>query len=108
MPSLCTSLGIPAGESRRIPGRGSAPETLAAFLRALRQGQEIADTDRGAVEQAMEAHRRSDGVQPAIAAVMTLDTYPLAIDPVRLQRVPNIMFQFGLLPRRFSIREMLS
>lgn len=83
------------------------PGTLAAFLRALRQGQEIADTDRGAVEQAMEAYRRSDGVQPAIAAVMTLDTYPLDIDPVRLQRIPNIMFQFGLLPRRFGIRQML-
>ena len=83
------------------------PGTLAAFLRALKQGQQAADTDRGAVEQAMEAYLRPQGVRPVIAAVMTLDTYPLAIDPVRLQRIPDIMFQFGLLPRTFSIRQML-
>ncbi len=83
------------------------PKTLAAFLRALKQGQQAADTDRGAVEQAMEAYLRPQGVRPVVAAVMTLDTYPLAIDPARLQRVPDIMSQFGLLPPSFRIQQML-
>ena len=29
------------------------PDTIAAFLRAYDQGQQIADTDRGAVEKAL-------------------------------------------------------
>jgi NitT/TauT family transport system substrate-binding protein len=85
------------------------PRTLAAFLRALEQGQEIADTSRAAVEQAMEAlPSPQDGqVPPVVAAVMALDTYPLGTDAARLQRVPDVMLQFGLLRKRFDIRQML-
>ena len=84
------------------------PRTLAAFLRALEQGQQIADTDRGSVERAMEAYRQYDNVGPVTAAVMTLNSYPLGIDPTRLQRVANVMFQFGLLRQKFSIQQMLN
>ena len=45
------------------------PRTEAAFLRALGKGQEVADTDRAAVERAMEAFL---GVPPQVAAVMAL------------------------------------
>jgi NitT/TauT family transport system substrate-binding protein len=88
------------------------PNTLKRFLAALEQGQEIADTDRAAVEQAFEALKgQGNGqVPPSIAAVMALNTYPIGIDPIRLQRVANVMFQFGLLPgfkKPFSINQML-
>jgi hypothetical protein len=33
-----------------------------------------------------------------IAALMTLDTYPLTMDVPQMQRVSNSMFQFGLEP----------
>jgi NitT/TauT family transport system substrate-binding protein len=84
--------------------------TLRRFLAALEEGQEIADTDRAAVEQAFETIKggAADGQVPAqIAAVMALDTYPIGIDPVRLQRVADVMFQYGLLPDRFSVNSML-
>ena len=71
------------------------PDTVAAFLRALYQGQELADTDRAAVESAMEQYT---GVPPVIADTMAIDSYPLGIDVPQLQRVANSMYEFGLTP----------
>ena len=85
------------------------PNTLKRFLAALEVGQEIADTDRSAVEQAFEAiNGPANGqVTPGIAAVMALDTYPIGIDATRIQRVADVMYQFGLLKSRFSVSSML-
>jgi NitT/TauT family transport system substrate-binding protein len=69
------------------------PGTVAAFLRALGQGQELADTDRAAVESAMEKYT---GITPIVADTMSIDSYPLAMDLPELQRVPDSMFQYGL------------
>ncbi|HEX6454789.1 MAG TPA: ABC transporter substrate-binding protein [Trebonia sp.] len=74
------------------------PNTLAAFLRALREGQEIADTDRSAVESAIEEFL---SINPQTASVIALPDYPLSVDPTRLQRVPDAMIQFSLLPRQY-------
>jgi NitT/TauT family transport system substrate-binding protein len=71
------------------------PATVAAFLRALNEGQQLADTDRSAVETAMEKYT---GIKPIVAATMSIDTYPLEIDAAQLQRVANSMFEFGLTP----------
>jgi NitT/TauT family transport system substrate-binding protein len=71
------------------------PNTVAAFLRAYDQGQEIADTDRAAVEQSLEKHT---GVTDIVAAAMTLDTYPLVMDVPVMQRVSDAMFEFGVTP----------
>jgi len=85
------------------------PNTLKAFLAALEQGQEIADTSRTAVEQAMETlSGPQDGqVPPIVAAVMALDSYPIGVDKIRLQRVPDVMYEFGLLRSPFNIGQML-
>jgi NitT/TauT family transport system substrate-binding protein len=86
------------------------PNTLKAFVTALAQGQEIADTNRPDVEKAMEALAGpANGQVPAIVAdVMALNNYPISINPVRLQRVPDVMYQFGLLRQKFNIDNMLS
>jgi NitT/TauT family transport system substrate-binding protein len=83
--------------------------TLSRFLAALSAGQEIADTDRAAVEKAFEdLPNPPDGqVQAPIAAVMALDTYPIGIDATRLQRVADVMFQFGLLSSPYKVSNML-
>jgi NitT/TauT family transport system substrate-binding protein len=73
----------------------SHPNTAAAFLRALNEGQQLADTDRQAVEQAMEKYT---GIKPIVAATMAIDSYPLEIDVPQLQRVADSMFEFGLTP----------
>ena len=85
------------------------PNTLKRFLAALEVGQEISDTDRAAVEQAFEAiNGPANGqVSSGIAAVMALDTYPIGIDATRIQRVADVMYQFGLLKTRFKVSSML-
>jgi NitT/TauT family transport system substrate-binding protein len=87
------------------------PHTLAAFLAALRQGQEIADTQRSAVEQAMEKLPVPYAVPPMIASVMSLEAYPLNIAPdidqSRVQRVANEMYQFHMLSQPFQVSTML-
>jgi NitT/TauT family transport system substrate-binding protein len=86
------------------------PHTLQRFLAALEQGQEIADTNRAAVEQAFETIQGgapNGQVPPSIAAVMALNTYPIGIDATRIQRVADVMHQFGLLPNEFNVSSML-
>jgi NitT/TauT family transport system substrate-binding protein len=85
------------------------PNTLKRFLAALEIGQEIADTDRAAVEQAFEAINgpQNGQVTAGIGAVMALDTYPIGIDQTRVQRVADVMYQFGLLKSRFNVSSML-
>lgn len=87
------------------------PRTLTAFLDALRQGQQIADSSRTAVERAMEKLPTPFTVSPAIAAVMSLETYPLNIAPnidvPRVQRVANEMLQFKMLKQPFQVSSML-
>ncbi len=84
------------------------PATLAAFRAAFEQGQEIADTDRAAVEQAMEALPKPLGLTRETAAVMALDSYPVGpVDPVRIQRVADVMREFLGFPA-FDVRSMIS
>lgn len=86
------------------PWAQANPNTLRAFLTALEEGQQIADTKRGVVEKAMEA---LTGTTPIIADLMAFNSYPIGIDKVRLQRVPDVMLQFGILKQRFNISQML-
>lgn len=84
------------------------PRTVAAFLRALEQGQQIADANRHAAELAMEAFIASDGVTPQTAAIMTYDSYPVGpVNDVAIQRVADDMVKLGLLERSFDIRQMI-
>jgi NitT/TauT family transport system substrate-binding protein len=92
------------------------PNDLRRFLAALEQGQEIADTDRAAVEKAFEDIKSTaknvpsaafGNVPAEIASVMTLNTYPIGIDKTRIQRVANVMQQFGLLPSHFDVSSMI-
>jgi NitT/TauT family transport system substrate-binding protein len=88
------------------------PHTLAAFYRALEQGQQLADVSRAAVEQAMVAMPAPFGVSAKTAAVMALDSYPVStgptgsVDVIRLKRVVDVMHQFLDFPT-FDITSML-
>jgi NitT/TauT family transport system substrate-binding protein len=75
------------------------PNTLAAFQRAYAQGQQIADTDRHAVEAAVEKFL---ALPPLAAALISLPSYPTGVDSVRLQRLVDAMVRFGLLGKQYS------
>ena len=82
------------------------PNTLKAFTRALSQGQQIADTDRAAVELAVEKYLQ---VPASTAAFISLPSFPAGVDAVRLQRVVSAMLRFGLLPAKdqsFKVQAM--
>jgi len=108
---------LDAGATSAFPVQGCAvtrqwaaqhPVELAAFRAAFEQGQEIADTDRAAVEQAMEALPKPLAVSRITAAVMALDNYPVGpVDTVRIQRVADVMRQFLGFPV-FNVASMIS
>ena len=75
------------------------PKTLAAFERAYAQGQELADTNRSAVEAAVEKFL---GLPPLAAALVSLPGFPTGVDAVRLQRLVDAMVRFGLLKKQYS------
>ncbi len=83
----------------------SHPNTVAAFLRAYNEGQQVADTNRSAVEAALV----KNGVAPSaeVAATMTLDTYPLVMDVPVMQRVADAMYEFGVIGKPYTIDKMI-
>jgi len=87
------------------------PETLAAFYRALEEGQEIADTDRSALDSAMEDLPTGLAVPPQTAAVMAVPDFPVTAGPVgtlnevQLQRVADVMEQFLAFPA-FNVKSL--
>jgi NitT/TauT family transport system substrate-binding protein len=52
------------------------------------------------VEQALIRHL---GLTPETAAVMSLGTFPLGVDPVQLARVGNLMQTHGQLPSSVNV-----
>jgi NitT/TauT family transport system substrate-binding protein len=89
------------------------PRTLAAFYKALEEGQQIADTNRGAVEAAFEKLPSPLGLPKDTAAIMSLENYPVSagpvgsVDMVQLKRVVDIMQQFIGFSQAFNIDSML-
>jgi NitT/TauT family transport system substrate-binding protein len=76
------------------------PETAAAFVRAIEQGQELADTDPAAVQAAVA---RYDHLPPQVTAAMQLSGYPVGpVNQTRVQRVAQAMLQFGILGREYA------
>ena len=69
------------------------PNTLKAFVTALEEGQEIADTNRPELQRALQGKPLS--IPPTIAGVISLPNFPVGVDPVRLQRVMNAMIEFN-------------
>jgi NitT/TauT family transport system substrate-binding protein len=83
----------------------SHPHTVAAFLRAFQEGQQVADTNRAAIEQALQ--KNTKGLTPVVAATMTLDTYPLVMDVPVMQRVSDAMYEFGVIDKPYNLKNMI-
>jgi NitT/TauT family transport system substrate-binding protein len=79
------------------------PKTEAAFQRAILEGQAIANTNLAAVEQGMEAY---GGVSKTTAEIAVAPQFPLQLNPVLIQRVADLMEQFGMLQVHFDVRQM--
>lgn len=76
------------------------PRTAAAFVRAIEEGQAIADAQPQVVQAAMAT---SDDLPAWVAGVMMLPDFPTGpVDVSRIQRVANAMLQFGVLSKQYS------
>jgi NitT/TauT family transport system substrate-binding protein len=105
------------GSTKQFPMEGYAvtkswaaanPNTMKAFLLALEAGQQLADTSRASVEAAFEALPQGEGhISKQIAGLMAINTYPIGVDPIRLQRVADAMQALGFLKQRFTISQLL-
>jgi NitT/TauT family transport system substrate-binding protein len=80
------------------------PKTAAAFRKALEEAQRIADTTPGAVEKAMVRYSK---VSPTAAAISASPQFPLDTDRVLIQRVADLMQEFGLLHQSYNVSPMI-
>ena len=80
------------------------PRTAAAFVAALERGQQIAGTNRAAVEQALIPALK---ISKTVASVMALGTFPLSVSPVALGRVADLMQNDGLLAKPVNTKVLV-
>lgn len=80
------------------------PHTAAAFRHALLEGQAVAARSLPAVWHGLEEYAKIPG---NVAELIALPHYPLSIQAVDLQRVPNLMLLYDMLGHSFNASQML-
>jgi NitT/TauT family transport system substrate-binding protein len=76
------------------------PTEVARFVAAIEQAQTIADTDRPAVEKALEKY---DHLSPLVTSAMNLPDFPVgSVDAARIQREADDMVEFGMIPPKLE------
>ncbi len=100
------------GASQNIPIAGYVatkawakkyPNTAAAFRTAIMKAQAIAATDPGAVQSGME---KFAGTSAQDAAIASAPQYPTQNSEALIQRLANLMLQFGMLNQSFNAQSM--
>jgi NitT/TauT family transport system substrate-binding protein len=81
------------------------PAQVAAFQRALTEGQALAAANRADVEQALLTYIPHLTAQEA--SLLTLNGFPTQVNPAQLQTVANLM-ALGGLSRSFNVSSILS
>jgi|CZLB01.1.fsa_nt_gi NitT/TauT family transport system substrate-binding protein len=79
------------------------PRTAAAFAKAIEQANAIAATNLATLQHTFttQLHLSAD-----ITGVMATGTFPTTTDAVQLQRVADLMLQYGQLKHRFSVKSI--
>ena len=80
------------------------PKTVAAFQRAFAKGQEAAGADRSKVEKLLPGYAKID---PQTAALVNLGGFPSRLEATRLQRIPDLMLEFGMLKQHIDAKTMI-
>ena len=79
------------------------PKTVAAFARAMQRGAADA-ANRNAVEQLLPTYTKIDA---KTAALVTLPAFPTSLDAKRLQRVADLMKEFGQLKEAMNVAPLV-
>jgi NitT/TauT family transport system substrate-binding protein len=81
------------------------PKTVAAFQRALIKAQgECAD--RKVVQDILPTYAK--GIDAKVASTMSYGTYPTSLNATRLQRVADVMQQFGYVDKRIDVKQFIA
>ncbi|MBP2340503.1 ABC transporter substrate-binding protein [Saccharothrix coeruleofusca] len=101
------------GPTKELPMSGYAsskkfaddnPNTLALFRSVLRDAQQAATNNKLAVQDALTSYI---DVDQQTAALVSVGTFPLSLNPVRLQRVADLMETEDVLPGRLDVQGLL-
>lgn len=80
------------------------PKTVAAYKRAMAKAQTLAQ-DRNEVSQILPTYIK--GLSQQTAQTINLGTYPTSLSKTRLQRVADLMTQYGQLKGHFDVQPLL-
>jgi NitT/TauT family transport system substrate-binding protein len=80
------------------------PRTAAAFAKAIQQGNAIAATNLAVLQSTLSTQLH---LSPNVTGVMATGTFPTTADAVQLQRVADLMLQYGQLKSRFSVKSII-
>ncbi|WP_298177094.1 ABC transporter substrate-binding protein [Saccharomonospora sp.] len=79
------------------------PKTVAAFQRAMERATEDAQ-DREVIEPVIQ---ETAGIDAATASMVSLPNFHSALDASRIQRVADMMLEFGLIDEKVDVESMI-
>ena len=80
------------------------PRTAAAFTKAVEQGNAIAGSNHAVLAQVLATALH---LSPQITGVMATGTFPTSANPAQIQRVANLMLQYGQLKQPLNVKQMI-
>ena len=80
------------------------PKTLKAFRDVLREAQQRAQANKLAVQDSLTSYA---DVDQSTAALVSVGTFPLSLNPIRLQRVADMMDTEDILSGRLDVQGLL-
>jgi NitT/TauT family transport system substrate-binding protein len=80
------------------------PRTFAAFQRGLAKGVTEVKNDRQVLENILVKNIK---IEAMTAQLVSIGDYPQSLDPIRLQRVADLMQDFAVIPSRLEVKPML-
>ncbi|WP_246147952.1 ABC transporter substrate-binding protein [Nonomuraea turkmeniaca] len=81
------------------------PKTLAAFQRAIAKAQQLASTDRKEIEKMLPTYTKIDA---KTASVITLGSYPSELNENRLQKVADLMLEYGYITSPIDVKSVIA
>ncbi|WP_043636753.1 ABC transporter substrate-binding protein [Nonomuraea candida] len=81
------------------------PKTLAAFQRAIAKAQQLASSDRKEIEATLPKYTKIDA---KTASVITLGAYPSELNANRLQKVADLMLEYGYLKSAIDVKSVIA
>jgi NitT/TauT family transport system substrate-binding protein len=80
------------------------PKALALFRTVLREAQQTAANNKLTVQDSLSGYV---DVDQQTAALVSVGTFPLSLNPIRLQRVADMMDTEDVLPGRLDVQQLL-